>query len=123
VIATTLYLGGAALFEYPPDLIGWGLCAGASPLPDIDLPTTRLGRELFFFSTRIERQFGHRTLTHSLVALGVVAALASFIYPSHPSYFFAVVGGYWSHLWIDMLNLRGADLLSPWFSSRSCSIR
>jgi inner membrane protein len=23
------------------------------------------------------------------------------------------VGGYWSHLWIDMLNLRGADLLWP----------
>jgi inner membrane protein len=24
-----------------------------------------------------------------------------------------VVGGYWSHLWIDMLNIRGTDLLWP----------
>lgn len=23
------------------------------------------------------------------------------------------MGGYWSHLWLDMLNLRGADLLWP----------
>ncbi len=111
--ATSLYLGGAALFEYPPDLIGWGLAAAASLLPDIDLPTARLGRVLFFISTRLERAFGHRTLTHSFAALALVAALASFLYPSHPNDFWAVVGGYWSHLWIDMLNLRGADLLWP----------
>jgi inner membrane protein len=24
-----------------------------------------------------------------------------------------VVGGYWSHLWIDMLNVRGMDLFWP----------
>jgi inner membrane protein len=30
-----------------------------------------------------------------------------------PLYFWAVVGGYWSHLWIDMLNIRGVDLFWP----------
>jgi len=30
-----------------------------------------------------------------------------------PLYFWCVVGGAWSHLWLDMLNLRGIDLLWP----------
>jgi len=111
--ATTLYLGGAALLEYQPNLIGWALAAGASLLPDIDLPTSRLGRVFFFLSTRLERDFGHRTAAHSLVALALVAALASFLYFIKPIYFWSVIGGYWSHMWLDMLNLRGADLLWP----------
>jgi len=111
--ATTLYLGGAALFEYEPGLIGWALAAGASLLPDIDLPTSRFGRVFFFVSTKLERNFGHRTITHSFLAMGMVAILASFLYPIAPIYFWSVVGGYWSHLWIDMMNLRGADLLWP----------
>ena len=92
--ATTLYLGGAALFEYRPDLIGWALAAGASLLPDIDLPTARVGRVLFFISTRLEKTFGHRTLTHSFLALAAVAVLAGFLYPYDPLYFWSVVGGY-----------------------------
>jgi inner membrane protein len=110
--ATTLYLGGAALFEYEPGTIGWALAVGASLLPDIDLPTSRFGR-VFFISTNLERNFGHRTVTHSFIALALVAALTSFLYFIEPIYFWSVVGGYWSHLWIDMLNLRGADLLWP----------
>lgn len=39
--------------------------------------------------------------------------LAGPLYPIEPIWFWAVVGGYWSHLWIDMLNLRGADLFWP----------
>lgn len=114
VFASALYLGGAALFEYRPDLIGWGLAAGASVLPDIDLPTSTLGRTLFWLSTRLERRFGHRTLTHSLLALVAVGILASPLYLlSQPAYWWAVLGGYWSHLWIDMTNLRGVDLYWP----------
>jgi len=109
--ATALYLGGADLFEYEPDPVGWALAAGASLLPDIDLPTSKLGRVFFFVSTKLERDMGHRTLTHSLVAMAVVAAMASVLYLLEPIYFWSVVGGYWSHLWIDMMNLRGADLL------------
>ncbi|MES9902824.1 MAG: metal-dependent hydrolase [Sedimenticola sp.] len=111
--ATALYLGGAALFEYPPSIVGWALTAAASLLPDIDLPTSKFGRVLFWLSTRLERRFGHRTLTHSILALFVVAMLAGPLYPVEPAWFWAVVGGYWSHIWIDMVNLRGADLLWP----------
>ncbi len=36
--ASVLYLGGATLFGYPPDAIGWVLAAVASLLPDLDFP-------------------------------------------------------------------------------------
>ncbi|MCP4227087.1 MAG: hypothetical protein GY773_27400, partial [Actinomycetia bacterium] len=45
------------------------------------LPTSKLGRVVFWLSTRLEREFGHRTITHSLLAVVVVAALASILYP------------------------------------------
>jgi inner membrane protein len=37
--ASALYLGGAAMFEYDTDLVGWALAVAASLLPDVDLPT------------------------------------------------------------------------------------
>jgi inner membrane protein len=111
--ASVLYLGGATLFGYKPDGISWALAAVASLLPDIDLPPSRIGRLFWFLSVPLERRFGHRTLTHSLL---VLAALAVASYPLawiQPLYWGCVVGGYGSHLWIDMLNVRGVDLFWP----------
>ena len=75
--ASVLYLGGATLFGYRPDLIGWLLAAVASLLPDIDLPPSKIGRLFWWISVPLERRFGHRTLTHSLIVLSAVAALAA----------------------------------------------
>ena len=111
--ASVLYLGGATLFGYKPDWIGWLLAAAASLLPDVDLPPAKIGRLFWWLSVPLERRFGHRTLTHSLVALSAVAALSGPLMAIHPLYGWAVVGGYWSHLWIDMLNIRGVDLFWP----------
>lgn len=111
--ASTLYLGGAALFEYNTDLIGWALASAASLLPDADLPTSKIGRALFWLSTRFEKRFGHRTITHSAIAIAALALFTSPLFLVEHLYFWCVVGGYWSHLWIDMLNIRGADLLWP----------
>jgi inner membrane protein len=111
--ASTLYLGGAALFEYSTDLVGWALASAASLLPDADLPTSKIGRALFWLSTRLEKRFGHRTLTHSFIAIAALALLTSPLLLVSSLYFWCVLGGYWSHLWIDMLNIRGADLLWP----------
>ena len=74
--ASVLYLGGATLFGYPPDAIGWVLAAVASVLPDLDLPPSKIGRLFWFVSVPLERRFDHRTLTHSLVSLGAVMVLA-----------------------------------------------
>lgn len=111
--ASVLYLGGATLFGYKPDWIGWLLAAAASLGPDTDLPTSKVGRLFFWLSVPLERRFGHRTLTHSLVALSAVAALAGPLTAISPLYFWCALGGYWSHLWIDMLNVRGVDLFWP----------
>ena len=47
----------------------------ASMLPDIDISTSPAGRLFPFISKPLERQFSHRSATHSLVAslvLGVI---------------------------------------------------
>lgn len=111
--ASVLYLGGATLFGYKPDGIGWLLAAVASLLPDVDLPPAKIGRLFWFISVPLERRFGHRTITHSAVGLLVVAAVASPLWWVDPLYFWCALGGYWSHLWIDMLNVRGVDLFWP----------
>ena len=111
--ASVLYLGGATLFGYPPDAIGWVLAAVASALPDLDLPPSKIGRLFWFVSVPLERRFGHRTVTHSAVGLLTVALLAAPLWWVRPLYFWCALGGYWSHLWIDMLNVRGADLFWP----------
>ena len=111
--AAVLYLGGATRFGYKPDWVSGALAAGASLLPDIDLPPAKIGRLFWWLSVPLERRFGHRTLTHSLVALSAVAALTAPLMAIDAMYFWAGVGGYWSHLWIDMLNVRGADLFWP----------
>ena len=41
--ASVLYLGGATLFGYRPDWIGWALAAVASLLPDICPPPKSAG--------------------------------------------------------------------------------
>ena len=76
----------------------------------MDLPTSKIGRLCWFVSVPLERRFGHRTITHSAVGLTAVAGSALPLWLVEPLYFWAVVGGYWSHLWLDMLNLRGVDL-------------
>ena len=111
--ASVLYLGGATLFGYRPDWIGWLLAAVASILPDADLPTSKIGRLFFWLSVPLERRFGHRTITHSAVGLLAVALIASPLWFVDPLYFWCALGGYWSHLWIDMLNVRGVDLFWP----------
>ena len=111
--ASVLYLGGATLFGYRPDGISWALAVIASILPDLDLPTSRVGRLFWFISVPLERRFGHRTLTHSLLMLAVVAIVSYPLAWLQPLYWGCVVGGYWSHLWLDMANVRGVDLLWP----------
>jgi len=96
--ASVLYLGGATLFGYRPDWISWALAAVASLLPDVDLPPAKIGRLFWFVSVPLERRFGHRTLTHSLLLLVALAAVTYPLTLIQPLYWGCVVGGYGSHL-------------------------
>jgi len=111
--SSALYLGGAAVFEYETSIATWAIAALFSLMPDIDLPTSKLGRPLFFISVPLEKHFGHRTITHSFIGVAILCGIASPLYSSYPLYFWAIVGGYWSHLQIDMANIRGVDLFWP----------
>ncbi len=96
--------------------------AFVSLLPDIDLPTSWLGRIFFFISEPIERTFGHRTITHSLLfTLAITACIyaaekATFVYPHTTSLFLMA---YVSHILLDTCTIQGAEMFYP-ISSRDC---
>ncbi|MBU0671439.1 MAG: metal-dependent hydrolase, partial [Candidatus Margulisbacteria bacterium] len=97
-------------------------------LPDADYPTSVIGRLLYPISSRLERKFGHRTVTHSLIGwmaatigFGVIIAFISLIPQISswgwgelpPRWFAAFSISYLSHLILDMFNKRGSQLFWP----------
>ena len=88
-------------------------------LPDIDHPSSYLGRRVPLFSDGVNLVFGHRGATHSLLAacLFFVAAflLACRWVPTAAAWSFAayLLAGYLSHLFLDMLNPQPVPLLWP----------
>jgi inner membrane protein len=100
-----------------------------SVLPDIDLPKSIIGRIFPFISKPLERKFGHRTITHSLigwliasvafglVVLGVVITKGATTAPLQDGlairWISAFSIGYISHLILDMFNPRGSQLFWP----------
>ncbi|PHM45726.1 hydrolase [Xenorhabdus mauleonii] len=89
----------------------------ASLLPDIDHPSSTLGRLFRFISIPIARLCGHRGFTHSLLAL--IAGIILFQteipadWPIPTDFIHAMVVGYISHLIADMLTPAGIPLLWP----------
>ncbi len=88
-------------------------CFAASILPDIDTTTSGVGRFFRPVSRFLESQFGHRTITHSLLFTFSLAALLLPVYFSYPGVWFAFLYGYLSHLLLDTLNVNGVPLLWP----------
>lgn len=84
-----------------------------SVLPDIDSPRSYIGRVLPFASIPIEQQWGHRTITHSLLCL---LALSFMIWPLliwQPACYAAVILGYMSHIVADCATKSGVPLFYP----------
>jgi inner membrane protein len=73
-----------------------------SLMPDIDLPTSKVGQPLFWLSVPLEKRFGHRRITHSIIGVAILVALALPLYFSYPLCFWLVIGGYWAPIQIDM---------------------
>ena len=104
-----------SLFALPlyKDLPAVGVTVLGSLLPDIDTPNSALGRLLPFLSIPIERRFGHRTVTHSLVwwlGLGVVSLPLVFV---RPACYAGLLIGYASHLLADCMTKSGVPLFYP----------
>lgn len=92
-----------------------GVCVFASLLPDIDHPSTIIGRVIPFLSRWINERYGHRTITHSLLFVLVSTVVVSFI-----NSFLLIDGlvlvfflGIFSHVLFDMMTVSGVLFLYP----------
>lgn len=79
-------------------------------LPDIDHPSSTIGRRLLFVSYPIRLVFGHRGITHSLLAIGILFGLNVYL-DSELLWWFAF--GYALHIVGDYLTDAGIPALYP----------
>jgi len=90
--------------------------AAASILPDADYPKSWLGHQLGRISEELNRRFGHRSFLHSLLALLVISIVLGsplwWITGDLPPAV-AILIGYGSHLFADMMTLGGVRLFWP----------
>lgn len=101
-------------FGAQPGIAGTGALLMGSLLPDIDTAHSGLGRWVRPLSTRLERRFGHRTLTHSLLGTALLACASSWLLLLNPGALLWLLVGYLSHLLLDTANISGVPLLWPW---------
>lgn len=92
----------------------------ASLLPDIDHTRSPIGKIFFPLAKFIDRRFGHRTITHSLLFI-IIATLSSLFVEHYFSnnfhytliLFFALL----SHNLLDMITIQGVPFFYPFFKN------
>ena len=94
-----------------------GITTVCSLLPDMDHPSARLPRMLMWpgraLAVLIASIFGHRTLTHSVLGVGLLGAGLAFI-PQFPAHcYWAVILGCVTHIVGDMLTVSGVPIFWP----------
>lgn len=97
----------------PPGTVGGAALAVGSLLPDIDTTTSGIGRYCKPLSGKLERRLGHRTLTHSLMGLGIATLLASPLLLVAPEAWAWLLVGMLSHSLLDTANITGVPLFWP----------
>ena len=108
-IAASLAL--AQLNHYDPAIMLGAGVAGAL-LPDICHGGSKIGRKLSIVSKIVNKIFGHRTFTHSLVFLVIMAMLMN-MYISNEAVRAGFLAGMVSHYVLDMATKNGIQLLYP----------
>ena len=120
IAGAAVFYGGASIIGEMPFSIGTAALAGlAGVLPDIDTRASTIGRLFTPVSGHIERRWGHRTITHSYLAQGIVVAFCTpMLLWGHEAYFYAAVLGYASHPFLDTMTVYGVRLFWPWSDVR-----
>jgi inner membrane protein len=95
------------------------IIAFASVLPDIDTAASVIGKICPFISKPLERRFGHRTLTHSLMMIVIIAVAGIPIYILKQDIYICSIIGYASHPLLDTATINGVKLFYP-FSKVKC---
>ena len=105
-----------------------GLCVFFSILPDVDHRKSIIGKIFLPLAKYLDRNYGHRTITHSFLALGFVTLLMCLIELNIVNPVSGKTGldytaicffSYLSHLILDMLTIHGVPLFYP-FARNPC---
>jgi len=113
------YTVTATFFQVPWTPTGIVVAAASAAAPDIDTMGSTVGRMVAPLARRIERRFGHRTITHCYAAQLAVGVLAlPFLWGGLPHIYAAVVAGYVSHCFLDTLTVQGVRVFWPWADVR-----
>jgi len=111
--ASVFWFGWSSLFGWQPEGEAIALAAVGALLPEIDTPHSLLGSFTLPLSERIRARWGHRTLTHSLLGLLILAALTIPLALWQFRSWLALLLGFLSHLLLDMGTREGVRLLWP----------
>lgn len=111
IAAQTTYLAVSVATGNPPAIPEALVALLAAMLPDLDSRQSYIGRVVPPLSTWIGQRFGHRTLTHSVMAQVVVLVPAWFLLPG--GYFIALAAGWVSHSFADMMTKSGVCWFWP----------
>ena len=84
-----------------------------SLLPDVDSPNSYIGRLMPFASIPIERRWGHRTITHSLLCMLALSVVTLPLLAWDTACYAAILIGYMSHLIADSTTKSGVPLFYP----------
>jgi inner membrane protein len=111
VVGQAAFIAVSLSVGHAPTLLEAWLAAAAALLPDLDMRHGIVGRLFPWLSEPLEYRFGHRTVTHSLLAC---VALALLLWPILPhGIWLALVAGYASHPVGDMLTPAGVEWFWP----------
>ncbi|MFD2160272.1 metal-dependent hydrolase, partial [Rubritalea tangerina] len=100
-------------FDSSPDAVGWAALLVGSLLPDIDHKRSFIGKYVPWVSATLERKFGHRTLTHSLLGFALFALALSPTLIFSDSLLPWALMGIASHVLLDTFNIQGVPLFYP----------
>lgn len=100
VTAQTAFLFSCVLVGHSPSVTEAGVAAVAALIPDLDSRQSYVGRLVRPLAAWLEDSFGHRTLTHSLIAQAGIAIQAYWLLPF--GFFLALTAGWLSHSFADM---------------------
>ncbi|WP_027410302.1 metal-dependent hydrolase [Anoxybacteroides tepidamans] len=117
-VVTSLCIGAAVASQTPLSFtLGYtaGIIVG-SLLPDIDEPTSYVGRRSLGMSRKVKEAFGHRGMTHSLFIWAAVALVV--LYESSSAFAVGTILGYLFHIIEDLLSVQGVPLLWPFQTKR-----
>ncbi len=124
VVITGIFasISGVNIFTNP---IYLAVAIASSVLPDIDHPKSPIGFLCYPLAKWINKTHGHRTITHSFLALatGTLAILIpERMLTGHGSYALIFFWGFISHLILDMVTKSGVYCFYPWVRNRPAVI-